>query len=324
MLTCELAAEILLSPKLSWGCFLAKPLKISTLVMELFFLVRIRRIKWDMSEQNPWDLIFSSTLAWENAALVDGGGKIFLSPRNWETDLRWASGISRCVVELNLSFWDHVTKAHRLYTAPLNAHLWACSWDSSKSKTQLRLFPGQTIENKYPSDGAFFSSQDQAQKMRYVWAKSVRFDFLLNQNAALVDGGGKIFLSPRKWETDLRWASDISRCVVEPNLSFWEHVTKAHRLYTAPLNAHICFVHFSMLCPLSYVGYLQDYSKSKKIDFENALRATVLKIQPCALVHISFSHRTVPAANLGQIRQPSIFLKFPDFNAAKSRLGGIF
>ena len=61
MLTCELAAEILLSPKLSWGCFLAKPLKISTLVMELFFLVRIRRKKWDMSEQNPWDLIFSST-----------------------------------------------------------------------------------------------------------------------------------------------------------------------------------------------------------------------------------------------------------------------
>ena len=31
----------------------------------------------------------------------------------------------------------------------------------------------------------------------------------------------------------------------------------------------------------------QDYSKSKKIDFENALRATVLKIQTCALVHIS-------------------------------------
>ena len=159
--------------------------------------------------------------------------------------------------------------------------------------------------------------------MRYVWAKSVRFDFLLNQNAALVDGGGKIFLSPRKWETDLRWASDISRCVVEPNLSFWEHVTKAHRLYTAALNPHICFVHFSMLCPLSYVGYLQDYSKSKKIDFENALRATVLKIQPCALVGISFSHQAVPVANLGQIRQHHIFLKFSHFNAAKSSLGGI-
>ena len=67
----------------------------------------------------------------------------------------------------------------------------------------------------------------------------------------------------------------------------------------------------------------QDYSKSKKTDFENALRATVLKIQPCALVHISFSHRTVPAANLGQNRQRHIFLKFSDFNAAKSRLGGI-
>jgi len=40
---------------------------------------------------------------------------------------------------------------------------------SQKLKTQLRLFPGQTIENKYPSNGAFFSSQDQGQKMRYVW-----------------------------------------------------------------------------------------------------------------------------------------------------------
>jgi hypothetical protein len=85
-----------------------------------------------------------------------------------------------------------------------------------------------------------------------------------------------------------------------------------------------------LLCPLSYVLVhfpmwdFQNYSKSKKMDFENALRATVLKIQPCALVHISFSHRTVPGANLGQIRQPEIFLKFPDFNAAKSRLGGIF
>ena len=92
---------------------------------------------------------------------------------------------------------------------------------------------------------------------------------------------------------------------------------------TSPLSTFLC------ACPLSYVLVhfpmwdFQNYSKSKKTDFENALRATVLKIQPCALVHISFSHRTVPAANLGQIRQPSYFLKFPDFNAAKSRLGGI-
>ena len=71
------------------------------------------------------------------------------------------------------------------------------------------------------------------------------------------------------------------------------------------------------------MGYLQDYSKSKKIDFENALRATVLKIQPCALVGISFSHQAVPVANLGQIRQHHIFLKFSHFNAAKSSLGGI-
>ena len=67
----------------------------------------------------------------------------------------------------------------------------------------------------------------------------------------------------------------------------------------------------------------QNYSKSKKMDFENALRATVLKIQPCALVGISFSHQAVPVSNLGQIRQHHIFLKFSDFNAAKSRLGGI-
>ena len=99
--------QALRSSKLSWGCFQAKPLKISTLVMELFFLVRIRGKKWDMSEQNPRDLIFSSTLTWGIAALVDGGGKIFLSPRKWETDLRWASDISRCVVEPNLSFWEH-------------------------------------------------------------------------------------------------------------------------------------------------------------------------------------------------------------------------
>ena len=51
-----------LSPKLSWGCFLAKPMKISTLVKGSFFQVRIRGKKWDMSEQNPRDLIFSSTL----------------------------------------------------------------------------------------------------------------------------------------------------------------------------------------------------------------------------------------------------------------------
>ena len=99
--------------ELSWGCFLAKPLKIGTLNMELFFSVRIRRKKWDMSEQNPWDLIFSSNLTWENAALLDGCDKIILSPRN----VRCASDISRCVVEHNLSFWEHVTKAGSLYTA---------------------------------------------------------------------------------------------------------------------------------------------------------------------------------------------------------------
>lgn len=82
------------------------------------------------------------------------------------------------------------------------------------------------------------------------------------------------------------------------------------------LKALNALVHFSM-------WDFQDYSKSKKTDFENALRATVLKIQPCALVHISFSHQTVPAANLGQNRQRHIFLKFSHFNAAKSRLGGI-
>ena len=82
------------------------------------------------------------------------------------------------------------------------------------------------------------------------------------------------------------------------------------------LKALNALVHFSM-------WDFQDYSKSKKTDFENALRATVLKIQPCALVHISFSHHTVPAANLGQNRRRHIFLKFSDFNAAKSRLGGI-
>ena len=85
---------------------------------------------------------------------------------------------------------------------------------------------------------------------------------------------------------------------------------------TSALSTFLCFVHFSM-------WDFQNYSKSKEMDFENALRATVLKIQPCALVGISFSHQAVPVSNLGQIRQHHIFLKFSDFNAAKSSLGGI-
>jgi hypothetical protein len=64
-----------------------------------------------------------STLTWENAALLDGCDEIFLSPRNWETDLRWASDTSRWVVELNLSFWEHVRKYGSLYTATLNSQL---------------------------------------------------------------------------------------------------------------------------------------------------------------------------------------------------------
>ena len=84
------------------------------------------------------------------------------------------------------------------------------------------------------------------------------------------------------------------------------------------------------LCPLFYLGLSRNSkhisqisAKSKIFNFQNALRATVLKIQPCALVGISFSHQAVPVANLGQIRQHHIFLKFSHFNAAKSSLGGI-
>ena len=71
---------------------------------------------------------------------------------------------------------------------------------------------------------------------------------------------------------------------------FFENLTKSQTEKWTSL------VHFS-------VWDFQNYSKSQKINFENALRATVLKIQPWHLVHISFSHQRVPPANLGQIRQ---------------------
>ena len=94
-----------------------------------------------------------------------------------------------------------------------------------------------------------------AQLLCRVSQVRVRFWELTWENAALLDGCDKIILSPRNWETDLRWASDTSRCAVELNLSFWQHVRKADRLYRAALKPHLCFVHFSMLCPLFYVGF---------------------------------------------------------------------
>ena len=75
------------------------------------------------------------------------------------------------------SIWVHSTQQALSQCSPVSL---AAVLILTKSKTQLRLFPGQTNENKYPSEGVFLSSQGQGQKMRYVWAKSKRFDFFLN------------------------------------------------------------------------------------------------------------------------------------------------
>ena len=198
--------------EISWGCFLAKPLEIGTLNMELFFSVRIRRKKWDMSKQNPWDLIFSSILTWENAALLDGCDKIILSPRYWETDLSWASDISRCAAILNLSFWLHVRKADRLYTAALNPHLSALQlfWFWLSPKLGWGCFLAKPLQIGTLNMELFFSVRIRRKK----WDMSEQnpWDLIFSstltwENAALLDGCVKIILSPRNW--DLSWASDI-------------------------------------------------------------------------------------------------------------------
>ena len=54
---------------------------------------------------------------------------------------------------------------------------------SESSQTESCERPhGQTVEDRYPSDGAFFHTQDQTEKIRYVWARSVRFECFLKKS----------------------------------------------------------------------------------------------------------------------------------------------
>ena len=90
----------------------------------------------------------------------------------------------------------------------------------------------------------------------------------------------------------------------EDSLLCCDHVIE----FGSPVRNSICHA-AAGLCPLFYLGLSRNSkhisqisAKSKNIDFQSALRATVLKIQPPASVHISFSRR------LGQI-----WLKADDF-----------
>ena len=74
--------------------------------------------------------------------------------------------------------------------------------------------------------------------------------------------------------------------------------------FGSPVRKSICHA-AGGLCPLFYLGLsrnskhsVQISAKSKIFNFQNALRATVLKIQPSALVHISFSCQSMPLPNL--------------------------
>ena len=102
------------------------------------------------------------------------------------------------------------------------------------------------------------------------------------------------------WAADPKHWGSLGRRCQKRSLLCCDHVIE----FGSPVRKSICHA-AGGLCPLFYLGLsrnskhsVQISAKSKIFNFQNALRATVLKIQPSALVHISFSCQSMPLPNL--------------------------